>query len=61
LHPTSSLVSGNITAKNGKFISVVVSGGAISFNDAYVLEPDWMFDNGVVHIIDRVLVPPDIV
>ncbi|KAL3806287.1 hypothetical protein ACHAXA_005787 [Cyclostephanos tholiformis] len=61
LHPTSSLVSGNITAKNGKFISVVVSGGAISFNDAYVLESDWMFDNGVVHIIDRVLVPPDIV
>ena len=40
---------------------MVVSGGAISFNDAYVLESDWMFDNGVVHIIDRVLVPPDIV
>ena len=37
---------------------VVVSDMAISFNNAYVIERDWMFDNGIVHVIDRVLLPP---
>ena len=58
LHPTSSLVSGNLTTLNGAAISVVVSDKAISFNTFYVLEPDWSFDNGIVHIIDGILVPP---
>ncbi len=52
LHSTPSLVNGNLTTLNGDAISVVVSGRAISFNDAYVLEPDLMFDNGIVHTID---------
>jgi uncharacterized surface protein with fasciclin (FAS1) repeats len=59
LHPTSSLLDGNLTTLNGDTVSVVVVGGVISFNDAYVLESDWIFDNGIVHIIDGVLVPPD--
>ena len=31
---------------------------AISFNNAYVIERDWMFDNGIIHVIDMVLLPP---
>ncbi len=58
-HPTSSLVSGNLTALNGAAISVTVYDSAISFNDVYVLEPDWAFDNGIVHVIDDILIPPD--
>ncbi len=61
LHPTSSLASGNLTTLNGFTISVVVSDKTISFNDAYVLEPDWIFTNGIVHVIDGVLVPPDMI
>ena len=38
---------------------MAVSDSAISFNDVYVLEPDWTFDNGIVHLIDGILVPPD--
>lgn len=59
LHPASSLVTGNLTSLNGANISVVVSDGAIVFNDAYKLEPDWKFLNGIVHVIDAVLIPPD--
>ena len=58
-HPTSSLVSGNLTALNGAAISGAVSDRVISFNNVYVLEPDWTFDNGIVHVIDGILVPPN--
>ena len=58
-HPTSSLVSGNLTALNGAAISGAVSYRVISFNNVYVLEPHWTFDNGIVHVIDGILVPPN--
>ena len=58
LHPAASLVSGNLTTLSGDTLSVVVSDIAISFNNAFVIERDWMFDNGIVHVIDRVLLPP---
>ena len=57
-HPAASLVSGNLTTLSGDTVSVVVSDIAISFNNAFVIERDWMFDNGIVHVIDRVLLPP---
>ena len=57
-HPTASLVSGNLTTLNGDTVSVEVSDAGISFNDAYIIEPDYMFDNGIVHVIESVLLPP---
>jgi uncharacterized surface protein with fasciclin (FAS1) repeats len=60
LHPAASLVSGNLTTLSGDTVSVVVSDIAISFNNAFVIERDWMFDNGIVHVIDRVLLPPSV-
>ncbi len=57
-HPAASLVSGNLTTLSGDTVSVVVSDMAISFNNAFVIERDWMFVNGIVHVIDRVLLPP---
>ena len=29
------------------------------FNKVPVEKPDWMFDNGIAHVIDSVLLPPD--
>ena len=58
LHPAASLVSGNLTTLSGDTVSVVVSGMAISFNNAYVIEPGGIFDNGIVHVIESVLLPP---
>ena len=57
-HPAESLVSGNLSTLSGDTVSAVVSDVAISFNNAYVIERDWMFDNGIIHVIDRVLLPP---
>ena len=56
-HPTASFVSGNLTTLNGDTVSVQVSDAGISFNDAYIIEPDYMFDNGIVHVIESVLLP----
>ncbi|KAL3782480.1 hypothetical protein ACHAW5_009775 [Stephanodiscus triporus] len=57
-HPIASFVSGNLTTLNGDTVSVEVSDAGISFNDAYIIEPDYMFDNGIVHVIESVLLPP---
>jgi len=54
----ASDVSGNLSTLSGDTVSAVVSDVAISFNNAYVIKRDWMFDNGIIHVIDRVLLPP---
>jgi uncharacterized surface protein with fasciclin (FAS1) repeats len=55
----ATLVSDNLTTLNGDTISVVVFDAAILFNNVPVVEPDWMFDNGIAHVTDSVLLPPD--
>lgn len=62
------VVSGEVTAAdvvnlseaptlNGAKVSITVS-GSVMVNDANVIETDIMAKNGVVHLIDRVLIPP---
>ncbi|NJM88413.1 MAG: hypothetical protein HC847_15835 [Hydrococcus sp. RU_2_2] len=38
-------------------IAVEASEGQIKLNDANVITSDLVVDNGVIHIIDRVLIP----
>ena len=42
---------------NGKSLSVKLMGRKVMINDATVLVPDVNADNGVIHIIDTVLLP----
>jgi uncharacterized surface protein with fasciclin (FAS1) repeats len=44
----------------GESILVTVDGGSIFLNDAEVVSPDLMADNGIVHVINSVLLPPTI-
>jgi transforming growth factor-beta-induced protein len=45
---------------NGAFILVRTGeGGAVSINDAAVAQADIQADNGIIHVIDGVLLPPD--
>jgi uncharacterized surface protein with fasciclin (FAS1) repeats len=41
----------------GSIVAVEASDGQIKLNDANVVTSDIVVDNGVIHIIDRVLIP----
>lgn len=43
---------------NGAEISVKVEGGTVMVNDATVVKADIEASNGVIHVIDKVLMPP---
>jgi uncharacterized surface protein with fasciclin (FAS1) repeats len=44
------------TTVNGQSLNVTVSGGVVRVNDATVVTADVMARNGVIHVIDRVLI-----
>jgi transforming growth factor-beta-induced protein len=43
---------------NGAPISISVVDGSVMINDATVTTPDVMASNGIIHVIDNVLLPP---
>ncbi|WP_430811192.1 MULTISPECIES: fasciclin domain-containing protein [unclassified Carboxylicivirga] len=49
-----------IVAVNGKEVKVTIDGSTVMINDAMVTVADLEADNGVVHVIDAVLLPPTI-
>ncbi len=62
------VVAGDVTAAqvvkltsaktlNGEDVSVAVDGGTVMINDAKVVKADIMASNGVIHVIDTVLIP----
>lgn len=55
---SSMVSSGFVTTLSGIDIEAVVSDSGISFNDARVIQADVVADNGIIHVIDGVLLPP---
>jgi uncharacterized surface protein with fasciclin (FAS1) repeats len=66
---TYHVVPGDVTAAdvvklneaktvNGKLITVHTTGNAVMVNDAHVVATDIAASNGVIHVIDSVLLPP---
>ena len=45
-------------ALNGDDLSFTVSEGSVMVNDATVTSADVMASNGIIHVIDKVLMPP---
>ncbi|MFL2962412.1 MAG: fasciclin domain-containing protein [Candidatus Poseidoniaceae archaeon] len=43
---------------NGDDASITVADGTVMINDATVVSPDVVASNGVIHVIDKVLMPP---
>ncbi len=63
------VVSGKVTAGdvvklssaktlNGKSVRIRVAGSNVFVNRAKVTAPDVMASNGVIHVVNRVLIPP---
>ena len=55
--PSSSLSNGPVETLNGKSVSISTDEG-VKVNDATVITADVLASNGVVHVIDEVLLPP---
>jgi len=49
------------TTLEGKPVEIVVKDGKVQINDATVTKPDQQTANGVIHTIDKVLVPPELI
>ena len=64
-HVVSGKVSSNevvdlnkATTMNGSDIKIKTSDGKVMINDAQVTGADVMASNGIIHVIDKVLLPP---
>ncbi|KAL7474306.1 hypothetical protein ACHAWX_000026, partial [Stephanocyclus meneghinianus] len=56
---SSDLTSGDVETLNGDKVTVTVSDTGVMVNNATVIAADIMASNGVVHVIDKVLLPPE--
>ena len=59
-YPSSTLTSGDLLTLNEDSVYVIVSDTGVTVNGANVIGPDYFVLDGVVHIIDTVLIPPDL-
>ncbi|WP_017317540.1 fasciclin domain-containing protein [Mastigocladopsis repens] len=58
---SSDLKSGEVKSVEGGSINVKVDPSAgVTVNDAKVVQPDIKASNGVIHVIDNVILPPDL-
>lgn len=59
--PANQLQSGNVDTVAGKPLTVQVNPGTqqVSVNDASVVQPNIQASNGVIHVVDQVILPPD--
>ncbi len=54
------LTSGPVTTAEGQQLTVAVDGSTVKVGDATVTTPDVAATNGVIHVVDAVLIPPDL-
>ncbi len=55
---SSTLQSGATETLEGASVEVNVSSSGVMVNDAKVVQPDIQASNGVIHVIDKVILPP---
>ncbi len=57
---SGQLKSGQVKTQSGGTVNVQVNGTKVKVNQSQVTQPDLQASNGVVHIIDRILLPPNV-
>ena len=56
----NQLQSGQVQTQAGRSVNVQVEGQQVRINDARVVQPDLQAANGVVHVVDRIILPPNV-
>ena len=56
--PSSKVAAGKVAMVNKKHAKISVSSGKVKINKANVVKVDIMASNGVIHVIDQVILPP---
>lgn len=56
----NQLQSGELVTEAGNWINIDVDGSQVKVNEAEIVEPDLKATNGVVHIVDRIILPPNV-
>ncbi|MFT3955272.1 MAG: fasciclin domain-containing protein [Piscinibacter sp.] len=56
--PAAEVKNGNVKTVQGANVALAKSGTFVTIEDAMVTQADVPASNGVVHVIDRVLMPP---
>jgi len=57
---SSSIQPGQVNTVQGKPVTLKTKGNKVKVNDATVTTADIKASNGVIHVIDRVILPPDL-
>jgi transforming growth factor-beta-induced protein len=57
---SGDLSSGTVAALSGEELNIVVSGGNVSINGVNVIAANIEASNGVIHVLDDVLMPPSL-
>ncbi|WP_445244440.1 fasciclin domain-containing protein [Microcoleus sp. OTE_8_concoct_300] len=57
---STSLKSGDVKSVEGSSLKVGVNSGKVTVSGANVVKADIKASNGVIHVIDKVLMPPDV-
>ena len=55
---STDLSSGDVATVEGSPVKVMVEDSGVKVNEANVVQADIMASNGVVHVIDKVIIPP---
>jgi len=55
--PAAAVKSGKVKTVQGGELDAKAAGGKVTVNNANVVKADVMADNGVIHVIDKVLIP----
>jgi uncharacterized surface protein with fasciclin (FAS1) repeats len=55
--PAQAMKLNSAKTVNGESLSITTDGGTVKINDATVTKADIMCSNGVIHVIDTVLMP----
>ena len=45
------------SVSSGQTLTIHISGGSVQVNDATVIKADILASNGIIHVIDKVLLP----